>query len=59
MTLSVRRTSFRMVESKAFMFFAVGVDGARMEVLRDLSVRQPLKLRDLDSINCFNGCLRR
>ena len=34
-------------ESKAFMFFAVGVDGARMEVLRDLSVRQPLKLRDL------------
>lgn len=34
-------------ESKAFMFFAVGVDGARMEVLQELSVRQPLKLREL------------
>lgn len=40
-------------ESKAFMFFAVGVDGARMEVLQDLSVRQPLKLRDLQFDRLF------
>lgn len=30
-----------------FAFFAIGVDGANMEVLRKLSVREPLKLKEL------------
>lgn len=32
---------------KAFAFFAVGVEGANFDVLRQLSVRQPLRLQGL------------
>ena len=34
-------------ESRAFAFFAVGVEGANVEVLRQISMRQPLQLRGL------------
>lgn len=33
--------------SKSFAFFAIGVEGANMEVLQQLSVRTPLKLKGL------------
>ncbi|SOY52702.1 vWA domain-containing protein [Cupriavidus taiwanensis] len=33
--------------SKSFAFFAVAVDGANMEVLRQISVREPVKLHGL------------
>lgn len=34
-------------QAKAFAFFAVGVEGANLDVLRQISVRQPLALREL------------
>lgn len=33
--------------SKSFAFFAVGVAGANMDVLKQISVRDPLKLEGL------------
>lgn len=36
-------------ESRAFAFFAVGVEGANLDILQQLSVRQPLRLKGL----CF------
>jgi uncharacterized protein YegL len=41
-------------EGKAFMFFAVGVAGANLEVLAKLSVRQPLKLQGLRFRDLFS-----
>lgn len=34
-------------QSKAFAFFAVGVEGANFDVLKQISVRQPLRLQEL------------
>ena len=34
-------------DKKSFAFFAIGIEGANFEVLRELSVREPLKLRGL------------
>jgi uncharacterized protein YegL len=34
-------------EDKSFMFFAVGVKGANMDILRQISAREPLKLKEL------------
>jgi len=34
-------------DGKKFAFFAVGVEGARMDILQELSVREPLKLYGL------------
>ncbi|MBK7542086.1 MAG: VWA domain-containing protein [Candidatus Competibacteraceae bacterium] len=34
-------------ESRAFAFFAVGVEGANLDILQQISMRQPLRLRGL------------
>jgi uncharacterized protein YegL len=34
-------------DSKSFMFFTVGVEGAKMDVLKQISVREPLMLKGL------------
>ncbi|AWM86096.1 VWA domain-containing protein [Microvirga sp. 17 mud 1-3] len=39
--------------SKNFMFFAVGVEGANFEALKKLSVREPLKLQGLQFRSLF------
>lgn len=41
-------------EAKAFMFFAVGIDGANMGRLAEISVRKPLKLKGLEFTNLFS-----
>ena len=39
--------------AKAFAFFAVGVEGANLDILRRISVRAPLKLRRLEFRRLF------
>lgn len=34
-------------EKKSFAFFAIGIEGANMKLLKQISVREPLKLRGL------------
>lgn len=41
-------------ESKAFMFFAVGVEGANFDVLKQISAREPLKLKGLRYRDLFS-----
>ncbi|MBI4943370.1 MAG: VWA domain-containing protein [Actinobacteria bacterium] len=41
-------------EAKAFMFFAVGIDGANMTRLAEISVRKPLKLKGLEFTSLFS-----
>jgi uncharacterized protein YegL len=40
-------------DKKEFMFFAVGVEGANFDVLKQLSVREPLKLKGLQFRSLF------
>jgi uncharacterized protein YegL len=39
--------------SKSFMFFTVGVEGARFDMLKSISVREPLKLKGLQFRELF------
>lgn len=40
-------------KSKAFAFFAVAVEGANIDILKQISVREPLKLHGLKFIELF------
>jgi uncharacterized protein YegL len=40
-------------ESKSFAFFAVGVEGAKFDVLAQIAVREPLKLQGLNFRSLF------
>ncbi|STM38317.1 von Willebrand factor type A domain-containing protein [Escherichia coli] len=46
---------FRGEEDKRFAFFSIGVQGADMKTLAQISVRQPLSLQDYNSVNCLAG----
>lgn len=41
-------------EARAFMLFAVGVEGANFEILKQLAVREPLKLKGLRFRDLFS-----
>jgi uncharacterized protein YegL len=41
-------------DKKAFSFFCVGVEGAKMEILAQISVREPLKLKGLRFRDLFS-----
>jgi uncharacterized protein YegL len=41
-------------QSKAFSFYAVGVDNANMDILRQISVKEPLKLKGLQFRELFS-----
>jgi uncharacterized protein YegL len=45
-------------QRKAFSFFAVGVEGANFEILQQISVRQPLKLKELRFRDLFSWLSR-